>query len=353
MPALRVGFIGVGKDPAKPSAMGYAMAYSHAAGYEALGERCEMVACADIVQERADAFAARFNVAHTYTDFGEMLANEGLDIVSVCTWPHLHEEMVVDCAEAGVAAVHCEKPMAATWAGCKRIAKVCAEKGVKLTFNHQRRFGKPFRTAKQLLDAGEIGELRRMEFGSFLLYDYCSHQFDMCGYFNDQTPCRWAMAQVDYKTENLVFGMHQENDSLALWQYDNGVYGFCGNQDFVRAHNRLVGSDGTIEIGPAGDDAPVLRIKRKGSGQWEGIDCAGETCHGPDYNERAVADIVRCVEEGATSELCAENALQSTEIIFACYESSRRRGIVELPLDIEDNPLEAMVASGALKPKKK
>jgi hypothetical protein len=34
---------------------------------------------------------------------------------------------------------------------------------------------------------------------------------------------------------------------------------------------------------------------------------------------------------------------------YACYESVRRRGLVSLPIDIEDNPLEDMVASGQLR----
>jgi hypothetical protein len=70
----------------------------------------------------------------------------------------------------------------------------------------------------------------------------------------------------------------------------------------------------------------------------------------PSYIDRAIADVVRAVREDEPSQLDARNALQSTELIFAAYESVRRRGRVDLPLDVEDNPLEAMVASGALTP---
>ncbi|MBM4083576.1 MAG: gfo/Idh/MocA family oxidoreductase, partial [Planctomycetes bacterium] len=52
-------------------------------------------------------------------------------------------------------------------------------------------------------------------------------------------------------------------------------------------------------------------------------------------------------------ELSARRALNATELIFACWESSRRRGRVDLPLDISDSPIEAMVAAGELKPKPK
>ena len=356
MAAFRVGFIGTGANVEKPSRTGYAMAYRHADAYKALGGKCDLVACADIVKERAEAFAKRFGVPGVYTDYNEMLARERLDIVSVCTWPHLHEQMVVDCASAGVRAVHCEKPMALTWGGCKRMAQVCEANGVQLTFNHMRRFGKPFRTAKALLDAGDIGRLVALQFGEGNLYDSGTHHLDMCGYFNDQTPAEWAIAQVDYRKESLVFGSHNENVALALWKYKNGVYGQCitgpgsTGKDLIGAYDRLVGTDGVIEVGPFGKDLPVLRVRRKGNTQWESIDCKGEGLHGPGYHERAIAQVVQCLEAGTQSELCARNALQSTEITFACWESARRRALVELPIGIEDNPLEEMVASGALKP---
>jgi predicted dehydrogenase len=353
MSAYRVGFIGTGRHRSKPGHTGYGMAYDHGAGYAALPQQCEMVACADLVEERAEEFAEHFGLPRTYTDYHEMLDAEEPDIVSICTWPHLHEQMVIDCAEAGVRAVHCEKPMADTWGGCKRMAEVCAEHGVQLTFNHMRRFGKPFRLAKEMLDAGEIGELRRIEIGFGNLYDYGSHNFDMCGYFVDQTPCEWVIAQIDYRRERLVFGAHNENAALACWKYRNGVYGqnVTGlGADAVGAHHRLVGSDGAIEVGPQGEGLPVLRVRRKGGAEWEAVDCAGEHCHGPGYHERAVAEIVQALAEGTESELRAENALQATEIIFACWESARRRGIAELPLDVDDNPLVEMVESGALSP---
>ena len=58
----------------------------------------------------------------------------------------------------GVKAIHCEKPMASTWGDAKALARACADRGVLLTFCHQRRFGAPFVKAKQLLDEGAIGD---------------------------------------------------------------------------------------------------------------------------------------------------------------------------------------------------
>ena len=67
----------------------------------------------------------------------------------------------------------------------------------------------------------------------------------------------------------------------------------------------------------------------------------------------SIADFIACLLEGRPCELESANALKASEVIFALYESSRRRGRVDLPLDIDDHPLAAMVESGALKPRPK
>lgn len=351
MDKLRVGIIGTGSRKKKPGPTGFAMAYRHAEGYRRL-PNCEIVACADIVRENAEEFARAFDVPRIYLDYREMLEKEELDIVSICTWPHLHAQMVIDCARAGVKAIHCEKPMADTWGNSKRMAEECERRGVQLTFNHQRRFGKPFRMARELLKAGEIGELVRLEAACSNIYDYGTHYVDMFGFYNDETPAEWVMGQIDYSVEKLAFGMPVETHGVFLWRYRNGVFGFmCTGEaaEAVGAHNRLIGTEGVIEVG-APDGTP-LRIRRKGSSSWEVIDTGGEGLHGPGYIERAIADLVESLLEGREPELSARKALNATEIIFAAYESARRRVKVNLPLDIEDNPLKSMIESGELTPK--
>lgn len=352
MPRFRVGFIGTGRKPERPSGKGYAMAYAHADAYKLLPD-CEFVACADIVEENARAFAQTYNVPAVYTSHREMLEKEHIDIVSVCTWPMTHAELVIDCAVAGVKAIHCEKPMDYTWGAARLMAQECERRGVRLTFNHQRRFGKPFRMAKQLLDEGAVGEPVHVEFGAGNLYDYGSHNFDMCNYFNNETLAEWVIAQIDYRTQNLVFGTHNENQAYVLWKYRNGVWGVASTgagAKLVGAHHRIIGTDGLIEIGSMEPGAPVLRYRRFGKGEWEVVDCGNEGLHGPGYIERAIADIVSALRCGGESELCARNALNATEIIFACYESVRRRGRVDLPLTITDNPLVDLVGRGEIQP---
>ena len=323
------------------------MAYRHAAGYRKLDD-CEIVACADLIRDHAEDFAAEFDIddEHVYEDYGEMLASAEPDVVSVCTPVPTHADIVVDCAESGVPrAIHCEKPMATTWSDCRRMADVCDEAGVQLTFNHQRRFDDHWTEAKRLLDEGAIGDLRRIEMGGKNIFDYGSHLVDLCNYFTDEAAAEWVLGQIDYRTEDVRYGAHNENQALAQWSYDNGVRALAATgagEGLVASHHRLVGTDGEIEVLP--DDGPDIRVRR-GDGTRESLDIDG----GPAIH-RAVEHVVASLDAGVEPDLSAARALKSTEIIFAVWESARRRGRIDLPLDIEDNPLEAMVESGDLTP---
>ena len=73
-----------------------------------------------------------------------------------------------------------------------------------------------------------------------------------------------------------------------------------------------------------------------------------------DYRrERTVLGAIvesQALQTGREPQLSARKALPATETLFACCESSRRRGHVALPLTIDDNPLQAMVAGGEMRP---
>ena len=358
--------IGTGPEPDDPGRDGYAMAYHHATGYEKL-ENCDLVACADLVRENAAAFAEEFELADdaVFESYERLLEAVEPDVVSVCVPSAHHARIVIDCVRSDlVDAVHCEKPIADRYNDARLTVQEANRHDVQVTFNHQRRFGEPFRRAKDLLDDGEIGELERLEFSAPIgVLEYGSHSFDLCNYYNDETPAEWVMAQVDYREENVQFGTHNENQAVVVWEYENGVHGLgttnetdgSGPTDAVSCHNRLIGTEGTIEVGPgyAGDgddeDRPTLRIRRAGDAEWEAVDVDGGL-HDWGYVDAAIEDVVRCLETGEDPELGAENALNATEIIFAAWESSRRRGRVDLPLAIDDNPLAEMVESGELTP---
>jgi predicted dehydrogenase len=374
----RIAFVGTGADPDDPDSDGFAMAYRHASGYERL-DGCDLVACADIVRENAEAFAAAHDVPSkgVYEDYEAMLHEVRPDVVSVCVPPAAHADIVVGCAETGLpGAIHCEKPMATTWADCRRMVDACDEADVQLTINHQRRVGPIFREAKSLLDAGAIGDLQRVEWSERNLFDAGTHLFDLSTFYTDAEPVEWMLAGLDYREENRWFGTHNANQAVAQWRYENGVYGLAvtgDGSDVVDAYLALSGTDGRIELGAS--DGPALRYRSAETDGWEEVD-VGENVWGdhlpstvqagldlaaeraplvpddlfatdyPSHIDRAIAEVVRAYRTGTESTLDASVALRGTELVFAAYESVRRRGRVDLPLSVDDNPLESMVDEG-------
>ncbi|HVF85366.1 MAG TPA: Gfo/Idh/MocA family oxidoreductase [Abditibacteriaceae bacterium] len=347
--ALKVGIIGCGRP-------GRGQARLHAAGYKKIG--AELVALADVVEENARGFQKEHGNGneHIYTDYREMLKNETLDVVSICTWPHLHAPMVLDAAQAKVRAIHCEKPVAPSWGEAKRMVEMCEQRGVQLTFNHQRRFGEPFQRARELLKSGEIGDLIRLEGACDNLFDWGTHWFDMMFFYNDETPAEWVLGQMEWRGSRTVFGVPIERMGLSHVGFANGVQGMLvtgAAQKGWGASNRLVGTEGVIEVGvfdrETKHETTSLRLMNAGSNGWRQIQTS-ENLHSDEAVARGIADLVEALQSGREPELSGRRALRTTEVIMATYESSRRRGRVNLPLDVEESPLLAVLAENGAVP---
>ena len=73
-------------------------------------DRLEVVALCDIIEERAAICRDKFFPdAKVYTDFNELLKDETIDSVDICTPNYLHSIIAVAAFKAGKH-VFCEKP---------------------------------------------------------------------------------------------------------------------------------------------------------------------------------------------------------------------------------------------------
>lgn len=353
----RVAIVGVGADPTTKTKDGFAMGYAHAEAYRQL-DACEIVACADLKEANARRFAEQFDLDsdRVFTDHERLLAAMEPNIVSVCVPAPAHAEIVQSCLRSDVDAIHCEKPMAATWRECRTIALESHRRDVQLTFNHQRRFNEISERTKELVDSGAIGELTRIETNPFNLFDYGSHSLDLASYYTGDQPAAWVLAGLDYRTDQQWFGMHVENQSVTAWEFTNGVFGIATTDsgDLDRRlgdwHHRLVGEEGILESGYGiyGEtEQPAIRLCQDSG--WTPIHCE-EGPYSDRDQDRIIAHIVSVLGTDTEPRVSARRALNGTEIIFGAYESVRRRGRVECPLTIDDHPLEAMVADNTLVP---
>ena len=120
----------------------------------------EMVAFCDIVEDRAQSASKEYGAAgaKVFTDYHKLLSDGGVDVVHVCTPNDSHAEIAIAGLEAGKH-VMCEKPMAKTADGARRMAEAAKRTGKKLSIGYQSRH----RTDSQILHAaiqrGDLGEI--------------------------------------------------------------------------------------------------------------------------------------------------------------------------------------------------
>lgn len=133
------------------------IAPTHAQALAALEpEGARLVACADIVPERAAAFASQFGPA--VQDFDAILADPSIDAVTVCAPSGRHAELGERALRAGKHVV-VEKPMEITLEDCDRLLAAQKESGKRLAVISQHRFDDASVLVKQALEEGALGRM--------------------------------------------------------------------------------------------------------------------------------------------------------------------------------------------------
>ncbi len=123
-------------------------------------EGVEMVAFCDIIPERAEAAKEKYGTADakTYVDYKELLKDESIDVVHVCTPNRSHSFITVDALEAGKH-VMCEKPMAINSEEAKKMLDAAKRTGKKLSIGYQNRFRDDSLYLKQEAEDGTFGDV--------------------------------------------------------------------------------------------------------------------------------------------------------------------------------------------------
>ena len=114
--------------------------HAHMEGYEKIDE-IEVIACCDTVPSAVEYYKKEFNIPNGYTDIDEMLEKSQPEIVSVCVWHLLHDEITIKLSESPhVKGIICEKPMAIGIDKANSMVEACKKNDTKLVISHQRRF---------------------------------------------------------------------------------------------------------------------------------------------------------------------------------------------------------------------
>jgi len=352
MPGYRVAVIGCGRKGPPPGVTeGQGIAYQHAAGYREVAD-VTLVAAADIDATNLSDFATTFAVPSVYADYREMLERERPDLISICTWPSLHPEMVMSAAAAGVRGILCEKPMALSLGEADRMLDACTQAGTKLSICHQRRLVPPWTTARSWLLAGHIGRLIRMDawIEQWDLLSYGTHWIDMFFYVMQEHAARWVLAQVDCTARQRRYAHPVEDRSLTLIGFDDDVTGLLHIAPEARgAGVRLIGTDGHIEVVDGGRMARLVGGRGgQPAPEPSPAPITGTTGFAAGF-AAAVRDLIDAIESEREPELNGHRGRNVTEVIMAAYASGIERLLISLPYDDPVFPLERLFAAPAVR----
>ncbi|WP_274362681.1 Gfo/Idh/MocA family protein [Paenibacillus thermotolerans] len=322
----------------------------------------QMVAFADIEIERAEKAAAQYGVegSKVYSDYRKLLEDPTIDVVHVCTPNDSHSEIAVAALEAGKH-VMCEKPMAKTAEGARKMVEAAKRTGKKLTIGYQNRFRNDSQYLKQVCDRGELGEIyyakahaiRRRAvptWGVFLdkekqgggpLIDIGTHALDLT---------LWMMNNYEPKSVvgNVYYKLGKKKDAANAWgpwdpekfDVEDSAFGFITMKNGATIVLESSWALNTLAVGEA---KCTLSGTEGGADMENGLRLNGERYSRLYVNEvdlkaggvafyegRAETDSdleartwIDCILNDKEPVVKPEQALVVTEILEAIYESAK------------------------------
>ena len=154
---VKVGLIGLGL-----------VSDSHIKAFQS-HRNAEVVAVCDLDEDHAKEVVAQYKIAKYYTDYNEMLKDEDINLIDICTPTFTHVNMTVAAAEAKKN-ILCEKPFCMNLEEGILACEAVKKNGVTLTVEESYRFMTSILKAKEMIDAGEIGKPTqiRQRFGEWI-----------------------------------------------------------------------------------------------------------------------------------------------------------------------------------------
>jgi predicted dehydrogenase len=331
---LSIGIIGTG------------IGRQHLRGYSQLPQ-ARVAAICDVHPERAQALATEFALpdVQIYGDYHQMLAEAGLDAVSVCVPNALHAEVVLACLNARVH-VLCEKPLAMNAAQAQQIVDAAQASGKFCMISQVLRFRDDVLELKRR--AASIGDIyyvrttarrargipkwggwftRKQLSGGGPLIDTGVHVIDLAWWLSGQ-PAPVSASAVTYS----AFGPRQQRLGSGGAADKNGVFDVEDlAAGFVRFENGLsIHFEAAWAIAAEKDDRFCHLHGTEGALIWNDepkvIDAKDEasavTVEAGDAWRAEVAYFVDCIQNERRPDPDASQGLIMMKILDALYQSA-------------------------------
>lgn len=316
-----------------------------------------IVACADIILERAQAKAAEFDIRACTVE--ELLADPDIDIVINLTIPAVHAQVAIAALEAGKH-VYSEKPLALDRAEGRRVLDLAAEKGLRVGNAPDTFLGAGLQTCRKLIDDGWIGapvgatafmmspgHERWHPDPEFFYQRGGGPMFDMGPYY--LTALVFLMGavrrvtgstRITYK-ERTITSQPKYGQTIpvevptyvaGLLDFASGAVGTIITSFDTWASElpriEIYGTQGALSVPDPNTFGGPVRVRRAGSSEWSEIPLT----HPYAENSRGlgVADMARAIESGRAHRASGELAYHVLDIMCAIHDASDGDAHVQL-----------------------
>src|SRR5688500_2698553 len=164
--------------------------------FRALGD-CKLKLICDLDPARLKHMKTLYPEVEGTNDFKYALNGAGLDAIVIATAVKTHHPLAKAALLAGKH-VFVEKPLAASAAECEELNDIAREKGLTLMVGHTFLYSAPVRKIKEIVDRGDIGEVRyinarRLNLGLYqkdinVTWDLAPHDISSVQYILDELP---------------------------------------------------------------------------------------------------------------------------------------------------------------------
>ncbi|NLE37486.1 MAG: Gfo/Idh/MocA family oxidoreductase [Pirellulaceae bacterium] len=321
----------------------------------------KLAACFDKVPAAADRLAAATG-CRAYHDLDAMLADPGVDVVTIGTPSGAHLDPAVAAAKAGKHVI-VEKPLEITLRRCDRIIDECEKAGVVVSTIFPSRFHAPAAEIRKAMSQGRFG---RLVAGDAYVKWYRSQKYYDSGAWRGTWELDGGgalMNQAIHSVDLLISLMgpvaeiraqtallaHEriavEDHAVATLRFENGALGvieastavYPGYLKRIEIH----GTEGSAVLEEedlvkwdfakprASDKAIEQRMAGKVSGGGGAADPAAIGHHGHAAQFR---DVVRAIKNKTQPAIDGREGRRSVEVILAIYKAAETGRAVPLPL---------------------
>ncbi|WP_046178281.1 Gfo/Idh/MocA family protein [Domibacillus tundrae] len=341
MTRIKVGIIGCGSIAKHRHIPEYAM-----------NDNVDIVAFCDIIAARAHAFADQYN-AKAYVDYTELLENEEIDAVSVCTPNSLHAPVSIAALKAGKH-VLCEKPMATSNEEAEAMIAAANESGKKLMIGHNQRFVSSHAKARSIIESGELGKIYsfRTAFGHGGPEQW-SADGEHSWFFDKERAFIGAMGDLGvHKTDLLRFLIGEEfveaaafvetsakanstvdDNAVCILKSESGIIGtlaaswsYNGGEDNSTV---FYAEKGIMRLEDDPDYSLIIDYKN-GNSERHSLGAIQSNEEGQQTDTHVVEHFINSIVEDKTPPVCGNEGKKSLEVILAALESSETKQIVRI-----------------------